>query len=76
VAFQTERAAAWLETGAPLVSTLRGWARLSVSAYVAGGRAALTALASAGYDPLPVAPKPNTWQVFTGWTAATARSAG
>jgi squalene synthase HpnC len=76
VAFQAERAAAWLKAGAPLVSTLHGWARLSVSAYLAGGRAALATLARAGYDPLPGAGKSNGWQVFAQWLAATTRSAG
>jgi squalene synthase HpnC len=76
VEFSAGRAAAWLETGAPLVSTLHGWARLAVGGYLAGGRAALDALARSGYDPLPGPPKATGRQVFTRWLVATVRSAG
>jgi hypothetical protein len=65
-----------LEAGAPLVSTLRGWGRLAVSGYVAGGRAALTALAEAGYDPTSGPPKPRRRRVLAHWLTATVRSAG
>ncbi len=58
VAFETDRAAALLETGAPLVSQLHGWARLAVAGYVAGGRATVDALRRAGGDVLPGPPKP------------------
>ncbi len=47
MAFQTRRAAALLDSGAPLVGMLRGWARLAVAGYVAGGKATLDALAGA-----------------------------
>ena len=40
VAFEVGRALSWLDAGAVLVSTLQGWARLTFSAYVIGGRAA------------------------------------
>jgi squalene synthase HpnC len=43
VAFETARARALLDAGAPLVGTLRGFARAAVAGYVAGGRAALAA---------------------------------
>jgi phytoene/squalene synthetase len=52
MAFETERARSLLDAGAPLIGTLRGFARLAVSGYVAGGRAALTAIEQAGYDVL------------------------
>ena len=42
--FQITRAAELLESGAPLVGLLRGWARLAVAGYLAGGRAAVAAL--------------------------------
>ena len=42
--FQTRRAAELLDSGAPLVWLLSGWARLAVAGYLAGGRAALAAL--------------------------------
>jgi squalene synthase HpnC len=50
--FETLRASGLLDSGAPLVGTLRGTARLAVGGYVAGGRAALAAISSAGYDVL------------------------
>jgi squalene synthase HpnC len=50
--FQTRRAGALLDVGAPLVGTLRGTARLAVGGYVAGGRAALASVAGVGYDVL------------------------
>jgi squalene synthase HpnC len=50
--FQTRRAGALLDAGAPLVGTLRGTARLAVGGYVAGGRAALASVAGVGYDVL------------------------
>ncbi|BCJ37609.1 phytoene synthase [Actinocatenispora thailandica] len=57
VAYQAERAAAWLSAGEPLLYSLHGFARLAVTGYAAGGRAALAALARSGYDPLPGPPK-------------------
>src|SRR5690606_37561018 len=54
---QARRAADLLDSGAPLVNDLRGWAKLAVGGYVAGGRAALAALARADHDPLPGPPK-------------------
>jgi squalene synthase HpnC len=76
IAFQAERAGDWLEAGAPLVSSLRGWARLAVSGYLAGGRAALAGLAARGFDPLPAPPKPHRRELLGSWLAATVRSAG
>jgi phytoene synthase len=60
VAAEARRAAELLDSGRPLVASLRGWARLAVAGYLAGGRAALTALADAGFDPLGRAPRPGT----------------
>jgi squalene synthase HpnC len=57
LAFETDRAAALLDSGAPLVGRLRGWARLAVAGYVAGGRAAIDALRRADFDVLTQAPK-------------------
>jgi squalene synthase HpnC len=50
VAFEAERAVALLSAGAPLVGQLRGWARLAVSGYVSGGRAAFEALKRTNWD--------------------------
>jgi squalene synthase HpnC len=63
MAFETGRAARLLDDGAPLVGTLRGYARLAVAGYVAGGRAALAAIAAAGHDVLPGAPRPRNSRV-------------
>jgi squalene synthase HpnC len=52
VAFEVARARGLLDEGAPLIGQLRGRARLGVAAFVAGGRAALTAIERAGYDVL------------------------
>jgi squalene synthase HpnC len=57
MAFETERAAALLDAGAPLVRRLHGWARLAVAGYVAGGRAAIDALRRADWDVLTCPPK-------------------
>lgn len=57
MAFETERAAALLDSGAPLVGMLRGWARLAVAGYVAGGRAAVDALRRSGGEVLARPPR-------------------
>jgi len=56
---ETDRAAALLDAGAPLVGTLRGAARIAVAGYVAGGRAALAAIRRQRYDVLAGAPRPR-----------------
>ena len=48
-----------LDVGAPLVGMLRGAARPAVAGYVAGGRAALAAIAAADYDVLSATPLPG-----------------
>jgi squalene synthase HpnC len=57
VAFQVSRARTLLSEGRPLVSELRGRARLGVAGYVAGGLAALSAIERADYDVLAGAPR-------------------
>ncbi|PZS14864.1 MAG: squalene synthase HpnC [Pseudonocardiales bacterium] len=59
MAFQVNRAAELLDSGAPLVRLLDGWARLAVAGYVAGGRAALDALRRAQGDVLAGPPRPR-----------------
>jgi squalene synthase HpnC len=59
LAFECARAADLLSSGAALTASLRGRARLAVSGYVAGGRAALDALAAADYDVLGLRPRPS-----------------
>ncbi|MFU8852854.1 squalene synthase HpnC [Micromonospora sp. SL1-18] len=76
IEFEAERACAWLDAGAPLVAALRGWARLAVSGYLAGGRATLDALAAADHDPLPATVRPRGRRILHRWLTATVRSAG
>jgi len=59
MAFEVSRAGKLLDEGAPLIGTLKGAARLAISGYVAGGRAALAAIQGAGYDVLRQTPKPG-----------------
>ncbi|MHB8242331.1 MAG: squalene synthase HpnC [Solirubrobacteraceae bacterium] len=56
LAFEIARARALFTQGAPLIGKLRGRSRLTVAAFVAGGRAAARAIERAGYDVLPGAP--------------------
>lgn len=63
IAYETARASALLDEGAPLIGTLRGAARLAVAGYVAGGRAALSAIAGCGNDVLSVTPRPDKREV-------------
>ena len=48
-----------LDAGAPLIGMLRGAARAAVAGYVAGGRAALAAIAASGHDVLRATPRPG-----------------
>jgi squalene synthase HpnC len=59
VAFECDRARALLASGRPLVASLRGWARVAVAGYVAGGQAALDAIAAAHHDVLAQTCKPR-----------------
>lgn len=61
LAFEVARAHELLDTGAPLVGLIPGRARLAIAGFVAGGRAALRAIAAADFDVLAGAPKPTTW---------------
>ncbi len=76
VAYETDRALAYIDSGSVLVATLHGWARVAVSGYVAGGRAAAAGLRRAGHDPLAGVPTPATRQVAAQWLAAAVRRPG
>ncbi|MFC5799968.1 squalene synthase HpnC [Streptomyces formicae] len=60
VAFEAERARLLLDEGTPLVGSVHGRLRLLLAGFVAGGRAALDAIAAAGHDVLPGPPGPTT----------------
>ncbi|GAA2006883.1 squalene synthase HpnC [Catenulispora subtropica] len=59
VARVADRACALLDSGAPLVGRLEGWARISVAGYLAGGRATLAALRDGAYDVHAAALRPS-----------------
>ncbi|WP_460071269.1 squalene synthase HpnC [Streptomyces sp. YKOK-I1] len=59
VAFEAQRARDLLNEGAPLVGSVHGRLRLLLAGFVAGGRAAVHAIAAAEYDVLPGPPKPG-----------------
>jgi phytoene synthase len=57
LAFEVARARELLAEGTPLIDELRGRPRLAVAAFVAGGRAALSAIERARYEVLAGAPR-------------------
>ncbi|MBD0747868.1 squalene synthase HpnC [Streptomyces sp. CBMA152] len=59
VAFEAERAGQLLNEGTSLVGSVHGRLKLLLAGFVAGGRAALDAVAAAGHDVLPGPPKPT-----------------
>jgi squalene synthase HpnC len=59
IAYEADRAAALISSGAPLVGQLRGAARVAVSGYIAGGRAALAAVVRGHYDVLVATRRPT-----------------
>ncbi|MFI0512215.1 squalene synthase HpnC [Streptomyces canus] len=59
VAYEAQRAHELLNEGAPLVGSVHGRLRLLLAGFVAGGRAALRAIAAAEHDVLPGPPKPG-----------------
>ncbi|MBD2894849.1 squalene synthase HpnC [Spirillospora sp. NPDC000708] len=74
LALEAGRARDLLDRGAaPLMRGLSGWARVAVGGYVAGGRAALRALAGARYDVLAHPPRPRRAAVLAGWARALGR---
>lgn len=56
---ETDRAETLLRSGAPLVTSLRGRARIAVAGYLGGGLANVAALRRARFDVLPGAPRAN-----------------
>ena len=71
--FECDRASALLDAGAPLVGTLRGTARIAVAGYLAGGRAALAAIAAADFDVLAATRRPGRAQTVRELIKAVAR---
>src|SRR6266566_4177721 len=73
MAFEVGRARSLIDTGAPLVGTLRGAARAAVAGYFAGGRAALAAIDAAEYDVMAVTPRPGRGRTLVELARAFAR---
>jgi squalene synthase HpnC len=73
VAYETDRAEALFREGAPLVRDLRGWARLSVGGFLAGGLATVDALRRADHDVLAVDVRPGKKDVLRHLIAEVAR---
>jgi squalene synthase HpnC len=59
IAHEADQARGLLDAGAPLIGTLHGAARIAVAGYLAGGRAALAAIAAADYDVLSATRRPG-----------------
>lgn len=59
VAYEAERALGLLNEGTPLVGSVHGRLKLLLAGFVAGGKAAVHAIAAASYDVLPGPPKPT-----------------
>ncbi|NYV78981.1 squalene/phytoene synthase family protein, partial [Streptomyces sp. UH6] len=57
IAFEADRARTLLDEGVPLVASVSGRLRLLLAGFTAGGRAALAAVAAAGFDVLPGPPR-------------------
>jgi squalene synthase HpnC len=64
VAHEAQRARDLLNEGAPLVGSVHGRLKLLLAGFVAGGRAALHAIAAAEHDVLPGPPKPGKLQLL------------
>jgi squalene synthase HpnC len=59
IAHDAARAQTLLNEGTPLVGSVHGRLKWLLAGFVAGGRAALRAVAAAGYDVLPGPPRPT-----------------
>ncbi|MFE5812004.1 squalene synthase HpnC [Streptomyces sp. NPDC056479] len=64
VAYEAERAQNLLNEGTPLVGSVHGRLKLLLAGFVAGGRAAIRAIAAAEYDVLPGPPKASRLQLL------------
>ncbi|MGY0057098.1 squalene synthase HpnC [Streptomyces sp. LZ34] len=64
IAHEAARAETLLNEGTPLVGSVHGRLKWLLAGFVAGGRAALRAVAAAGYDVLPGPPRPTKLSVL------------
>jgi squalene synthase HpnC len=70
IAFEADRARALLTEGAPLDRTLSPRPRAAVASFLAGGRAALDALAHSGYARTTTPRRPSKRSFISGWLQA------
>ncbi|MFE0378549.1 squalene synthase HpnC [Streptomyces inhibens] len=73
IAYEAERACELLNEGTPLVGSVHGRLKLLLAGFVAGGRAALQAVAAADHDVLPGPPKPTKLSLLRAVTATLRR---
>jgi squalene synthase HpnC len=73
LAFEVGRAGELIDSGAPLIGDLGLVPRAAVAGFVAGGRAALAAIAKADYDVLRTTPRPGKVRTLAGLVLAFAR---
>ncbi|TWP48112.1 squalene synthase HpnC [Lentzea tibetensis] len=74
VEYETARADQLLTAGSPLIGRLRGFARIAVAGYVAGGRATAAALRRNDFDVLGQEIKPSRTGALTQWAQLLVRS--
>jgi squalene synthase HpnC len=67
IAKQVDRADALFVTGRPLIGRLRGWSRVAVAGYLAGGQATSSALHVADFDALAAPIRPGKARII--WRA-------
>ncbi|WP_067799187.1 squalene synthase HpnC [Actinomadura formosensis] len=73
VALQAGRAGRLLDEGAALTASLRGFARVAVAGYIAGGRSALAALERGAYDVLGSPSRPRKARLLAEWSRTLGR---
>jgi hypothetical protein len=76
LALEAARTADLFREGDALVASLHGWPRLAVAGYTGGGRAALEALALAGYEVLALSPRPTRRRTIGAIVRLLIRAAG
>jgi squalene synthase HpnC len=67
MAFECERAGQWLTRGAGLVGLLHGRPRIATAGFIAGGRAALAAIAGVDHDVVTHRTRPRRARLFAEW---------
>ena len=73
ITLQAGRARRMLDDGSALTGRLRGFARVAVAGYVAGGLAALSALERGAYDVLGAPLRPRKTRLLTEWSRTLGR---